>query len=119
MTDRRHVATSIWHCDPNAIVCPNDHLLAFYRTGYRGDLRRVAGHAFFECRECEPFTRFLILFIKDPSPMAVCYLLSKESFDEWNTSSEQTPPTPELLYRLTDPEGKSYNPHWRPPRNQR
>ena len=109
-------AAGIWHCDTNYIVCPGDHLLALYKAGYRADLRRVSGHAFMECRECNPISYFFALFAQQPSPMVICYLLSKDAYDEWSQSPEPTPPTPELLYRLRDPEGRSYNPMWRPPR---
>lgn len=105
-----------WHCDPNAIVCQSDHLLAFYKAGYRADLRRLGGHAFMQCRECEPATYFLALFVREPSPMVICYAISRESYDEWDKTAESTPPTPELLYRLRDPAGRSHNPYYRGPR---
>lgn len=117
--ERLPVATSIWHCDPNAIICVNDHLLAFYESGYRGDLRRMSGHAFFECRNCEPSTHFFALFTKEPSPMVTCYQLSRQSFNEWDKNPHQTPPTPELLHRLKDPEGRSFNPYYHPPTSKR
>jgi len=115
-----HVATVIWHCDPNAIVCQQgDHLMAFYETGYRADWRRISGHAFFQCRKCTPPQYFFACFTQYPHPMVTCYALSRESYEEWDKSDEPTPPTPELLYRLRDPDGKSYNPWWHPPRNSR
>ncbi len=119
-TERLPLGQRPWHCDPNAIVCEHEHLLAFYKAGYRADLRRLVGHAFLECRDCkEQFGRstyFLALFVRDPSPLVLCYPLSKESFDEWDKTNEPTPPSGELLYRLRDPQGRSHNPYWRPPR---
>jgi len=119
-TERLQVGTAIWHCDPNAIVCRNgDHLMAFYEHGYRADLRRMSGHAFLQCLRCDPHEYFFALFSSHPSPMVTCYALSKDSYDEWDRSPEPTPPTPELLYRLKDPEGRSYNPYYRPPSSKR
>lgn len=115
-TERVPLGQRPWHCDPNAIICQNDHLMTLYKTGYRADLRRLAGHAFFQCRECDPNSYFLAIFCREPSPLVLCYALSKESFTEWDKSSEQTPPSGELLYRLRDPDGRSHNPYWRAPR---
>lgn len=119
-SERVPVARNIWHCDPNAIVCERgDHLLAHYEQGYRADMRRMSGHAFLQCLNCKPHQYFFALFAQFPSPMVTCYELSKESYDEWDRTPEETPPTPELLYRLRDPEGRSYNPFFTPPRNKR
>lgn len=110
-------AESPWHCDPNFIVCRDDHLLTLYKTGYRADLRRMSGHAFFECRECSPTTYFLAVFAKlDGMATVICYSISRESYIEWDKGTEPTPPTPELLHRLHDPAGRSLNPYWRPAR---
>lgn len=115
---RVSLAAPPWHCDPNFIVCRDDHLLTLYKTGYRGDLRRLSGHAFFECRECSPApTYFLAVFAKvDGMASVTCYEIARDSYLEWDKTEEPTPPTPELLYRLFDPAGRSLNPYWRPAR---
>lgn len=114
--DRAPLGTTPWVCDPNFILCSEEHLLTLYKTGYRADLRRLNGHAFFECRECEPPTYFFARFSAAPDPMVMCYAISRESYLEWDRGDDPTPPTPELLYRLRDPHGRSHNPYWRPPR---
>jgi hypothetical protein len=113
--ERQAVATDIWHCDPNAIICRDDHLLTLYKTGYRADFRRMNGHAFVECQLCTPRSYFLALFTTQPSPMVTCDAIDHASYIEWDRSGDATPPSPELLYRLRDPQGRSYNPHYRPP----
>lgn len=120
-SDRLPLGQAPWHCDPNAIVCEHgNHLLAYYKAGYRADMRRLTGHAFFECRDCKEesghSSYFLAVFIRDPSPLVLCYALDKPSFDEWDKSNEPTPPTAELLHRVRDPQGRSHNPYWRPQR---
>lgn len=114
--DRVPLAAAPWHCDPNFIVCRDDHLFTLYKAGYRADLRRLSGHSFFECRECSPSSYFLAVFMSHPSPIVLCYSIDKASFLEWDKTNEMTPPTPELLYRLRDPAGRSHNPYWRPSR---
>ncbi len=113
---RQPVATTIWHCESNFLTCPNDHLLKFYETGYRADLRRVEGHAFFECKQCRPEpSYFFAVFVSRPSPMATCYEISKDSYVQWEKDAAATTlPTPEMLYQLRDPKGRSYNPHFKP-----
>ncbi len=107
---------TIWHCDPNMIVCRDGHPLLLYKSGYRGDDRGLVGHAFRRCMTCRPTTPFFALFIVHPSPLVVCYLLSEDSYEEWRTrGGDETPATQELLYLLRDPDGRSYNPNWRPP----
>jgi hypothetical protein len=76
----------------------------------------MSGHAFLACLDCKPHTYFFAHFITEPDPMVVCYAISKASFDEWELGNEVAPPTPELLHRLRDPDGLSYNPNWRPAR---
>lgn len=105
---------SIWHAYPNFVVCVNDHLLAFRKADYRADMRRMSGHAFLKCEQCAPATYFFAVFSTTPDLHVTCYAISKESYDEWTRSEEPTPPTPEILYRLRDPEGRSLNPLWRP-----
>lgn len=115
--ERVPLAQAPWSCDPNAITCKDDHLFAFYKAGYRGDFRRMSGHAFLECRECSPSTYFVAVFGKvDGIATVTCYPLNKESFDEWDRGAEPSPETSELLYRLQDPNGRSHNPYWRPHR---
>jgi len=113
---RHPVGTEIWSCYPNYLVCQNDHLLKYYETGYQADLRRMSGHSFFECRQCQPSTYFFAVFSTSPDPHVTCYALSRESFEHWNKTDEPTPPTPEMLYRIRDPQGRSYNPYWKGPR---
>lgn len=118
--ERIAVGTDIWHCDPNAIICQHgDHLLAFYDSGYRADLTRMNGHLFAKCVQCEPPCYFLGVFATLPSPMVTCYRLSEASYREWDRSNDPTPPTSELLYRLRDPHGRSYNPNFRPANTRR
>lgn len=114
--ERKPIGTSIWHTYPNFLVCQNEHLLKFYETGYRADMRRLSGHGFFECRQCQPSTYFLAVFSTSPDPHTTCYALSRESFEQWDKNPEPTPPTPELLYLIRDPAGRSYNPYWNGPR---
>jgi hypothetical protein len=115
------VGTAVWVCDPNFITCNphgegREHLLAFYEAGYRADLRRLNGHAFLECRQCKPPSFMFAVFTAVPSPMVTLYAIDQASYDEWIRTGEGTPSTPEMLYRLRDPQGRSYNPYWRPPR---
>lgn len=119
--ERVPLGATPWSCDPNAILCQDgDHLLAFYKTGYRADWRRISGHTFLQCVECDPPTFFCAVFGKvDGMATVTCYPIDKASFDEWDKGDEPTPPTPELLYRLRDPSGRRHNPHWQPPRNRR
>lgn len=112
--ERVPLGRPVWHCEPQAITCVNEHLLAFYEAGYRADFRNMSGHAFLQCQKCSPATFFLALFMRDPSPLVICYGLSKESYTEWDRRTEPTPGTGELLYLLRDPEGRSHNPLWRP-----
>lgn len=116
-----HLGQTPWMCDPNAIICMHDHLWAHYKADYRGDFKRLSGHAFLECRLCAPPTQFLAVFAKiDGIASTTCYALDKPSFDFWNTSPDPTPSTPELLYLVRDPHGRSHNPYWRPkPRQTR
>lgn len=115
--DRVPLARQPWVCEPNFIVCSDDHLLALYKAEYRGDFRRLSGHTFLECRDCKPSTYFLAVFAKiDGLATVTCYDLNQPSFIEWDRGNDPTPSTPELLYRLRDREGRSHNPYWRPPR---
>lgn len=115
--ERVPLAALPWVCDPNFILCREEHLLTLYKTGYRADLRRISGHAFFECRECAPPSYFLASISKmDGLATVTCYAIDRPSWEEWDKGSEPTPQTPELLYRLKDPDGRSHNPYWRPPR---
>lgn len=114
--ERLPVSKRLWHCDPNAIICElGDHLLAFYESGYRADMTRLSGHMFAKCAQCAPHCHMLLVFSPLPSPIVYCYRLSGESYTEWDRSQEPTPPTSELLYRVRDPDGRSFNPYWRPP----
>lgn len=98
----------IWHCDANFIICRHGHLLRFYEADFVVDQRRIDGHIFFGCKECEPTSFFFGVLTSRPSPMATCYAISRELFDEWQRSTADTLPTPEMLYKL------GYNPGWRP-----
>jgi hypothetical protein len=120
-SERVPVSTQNWQADANAIFCKSgDHLLAFYEAGFRGDMRRMTGHAFFQCRNCRPFSQFLAVFSKiDGLAEVRCYALNEESYKEWDSNQDATPPTPELLCKLRDPEGKSHNPYYLPPKPRR
>jgi hypothetical protein len=104
-----------WDCDALAILCENDHLLAFYLADWRFDLRRVSGHAFAACHKCKPPTYMLVVFAKvDGLANVTVYPLHEQSYREWSNGDEPTIGTSELLYRVKDPEGRSHNPDWRP-----
>lgn len=105
-----------WHCHPQAIRCEVGHIMTFYKTGYRADLRDMLGHAFLQCQNCAPPTFFFASWVREPSPIVVCYALSKESYDEWLARPGRTPETAELLHVLRDPEGRSHNSSWQAPR---
>jgi len=107
-----------WSCYTGFIVCSNAHLLRLLRTGYKGDIRDVAGHAFLECQQCDPSTFFLAVLSTSPDPHVTCYALSRDCYREWDRRppEQRTPNTPELLYLVRDPEGRSHNPSWRPPK---
>lgn len=117
---RHPVGKAIWVCESNYLTCnphaeAGEHLLRFHQTGYRADLRRVSGHAFLECKQCDPASFFFAVFTTTPSPMVTCYAISKESYEEYEKDpSATTLSTPEMLYRLRDPDGRSYNPYYRP-----
>ncbi len=107
----------VWHCDPNAIVCPAGHLWADYRSGYQSRWGQVAGHRFVGCRTCKPPIYFFVLYVSEPSFLAICHAISQEAYSEWNDrtrTGERTPPTLELLHLLRDPDGNSLNPNWKP-----
>lgn len=76
----------------------------------------MTGHAFLECQTCAPSTYFLALFVREPSPLVLCYAISQATYEEWTRSDEATPPTGELLHRLRDPQGRSHHPDYHPPR---
>jgi hypothetical protein len=103
-----------WYCDPNGVKCRHGHMLKLNRSGYSGDLRRLVGHAFFECKLCTTPTWFLAIFCREPSPLVLCYAITHEAYAAWTKTDELTPPTAELLYTLRDPNDRSYNPTWRP-----
>lgn len=117
------VARAAWTCYSNFVTCCPDeygkeHLLKLYESGYRGDMRRLSGHGFLECRQCQPSSYFLAVYSTTPTPIVTCYAICKEDYDTWvNDPSAETLPTPEMLYRLRDPDGRSYNPYWRPPKS--
>jgi hypothetical protein len=109
-----------WDCNPIALLCRQDHLLRFYLTEWRFDLRRLSGHAFAACHECAPPSYMMIVLAKvDGLAVATVYPIGKESYDEWERGEEPSPPTSELLYRLKDPQGRSHNPYWRPATTRR
>lgn len=112
-----------WVRNPNFLTCQHGHLLKFNdmregnAKGWRGDLRRLSGHAFFECKTCRPPTFFFAVFVTEPDPHVMCYALDEGAYREWDSDpSSVTLSTPEMLYQLRDPDGRSYNPNWRAPR---
>lgn len=113
------VATAPWTCESNFVLCTNKHLLSFNekRDGWRADMRRMQGHAFIECKKCQPPTFFFAVFVTKPDSHAVCYAINEASFRRWDTDPEAvTLSTPEMLFRLRDPDGHCFNPGWRPAR---
>jgi hypothetical protein len=117
-SDRPAVGTNVWQCYPNFIACQRgDHLWAHYKAGVRVDFRGMQGPLLIECRQCDPPQYYLAVFSMSQRTHVTCYELSKASYDEFNTRFEDAlPEIPELLYRLRAPDGRSYNPNWRPPR---
>lgn len=110
----RHVA---WSCYSNLVTCRAAHVLRYRETGFHADLRRLSGHAFFACHQCEPSSFFFALFVTQPSPAVLCYAISKASYDEWSRAPEgDTPETQQLLHLLNGPDGESLNPRWKQPR---
>ena len=105
------VHAPIWHCDPNAITCRNGHLFRLHKSDMVLDQRRIDGHIFQGCQQCNPTSFFFGVVTSRPTPMITCYAITREQFDYWNNSVEDALPTPEMLYRL------GYNPSWRPSRN--
>ena len=110
-----------WVAHPNYLVCPQGHLLRHFEKGegpargWRGDLRHLAGHAFFRCNTCQPVSFFFAVFVREPSPIVLGYLIAEEDFRWWQGDGGQvTLPTLEMLHRLHDPTGRSHNPEWRP-----
>jgi hypothetical protein len=109
-----------WTCYSNFITCRpdaggNEHLLKYGRSGFHADMRGLSGHAFFECKQCQPATFFFAVFHTAPDPYVVCYAIGEESFRLWDRDqSATTKTTPEMLHLLRDPEGRSINPNWRP-----
>lgn len=119
-TERLPVASGQWVCDPNAIVCAFcDSLLAYYASGFRSNRRDMSGHDWIMCKNCDPATYFLAVASPLPYPMVTCYPISRESYVRWDTAAGRSPPTPELLYYLRDPLGRSWNPYWQPASNRR
>lgn len=102
------VDSPIWHCDANHITCRHGHLLKFHAADYVVDQRRVDGHTFFGCKACEPTSFFFGVVTSRPSPMVTCYAITREQFQEWQLSTADPLPTPDMLHRL------GYNPQFRP-----
>lgn len=114
--ERAPVGNVVWTCDPRAVFCVNEHLYTFREAGMDRDHRRLSGHEFFRCRECDKPTYFFAVFSTSPDPHVTCYLISEDCWKEWMNSDESCS-TQEMLYRIRDPFGRSYNPTFRPPRN--
>lgn len=117
--ERRPVSTRRWECNPNHILCESgDHLLAYYESGYRRSSQGLSGHDWLQCRNCNPPCYFLAVCSTKPSPIVYCFAISRETYMEWESQND-TPPTDELLYHIRDPDGKSFNPYWRPASTRR
>lgn len=113
--ERLPIGTVIWTCQSNFILCPDDHLYTYHEQGMLRDMRRLEGHDFFKCTMCKPASHFFVVFSTSPDPHATCYLISPDCWKEWATDpSATTLSTPEMLHRLRDPAGRSYNPYFRP-----
>lgn len=119
-SDRLKVAQGQWVCDPNYVVCAHcDSLWTHHIQGFRVGLNDIAGAVPFMCDNCKPPTYFMAVFAPLPSPMVTCYPLSRDSYLHWDKHPGKFPPTAELLYYLRDPQGRSFNPYWRPPSHHR
>lgn len=109
-----------WVCYSNFLTCSPDgeeHLLRYKSAGFVGDVRGLEGHAFFSCTECRPATYFFAVFSKSPDPHATCYPISEIAFKQWSLDpTATTKTTPEMLWLLRDPAGRSLNPNWKGPR---
>jgi hypothetical protein len=104
-----------WTCDPRFILCPDEHLYMFRKTGMVRDMRRMAGHDFFRCEDCKPASHFFVVFSTSPDPHATCYLISEACWRQWiNDPNVETRSTQEMLYLIRDPKGRNYNPNYRP-----
>lgn len=106
-----------WVCDPRFITCPRDHLYSFKKQeGFSRDHRRLSGYEFFQCRQCAPATFWFAVFTTQPTPAAFCYEISESCWKEWMDDNAQLVlSTTEMLYLIRDPQGRSYNPTFRPP----
>lgn len=117
---RKPLGERPWDCNPLAIYCRNDHLLAFYEADWRFDARRLSGHAPAACYKCDPPTYMMVVFAKvDGMAVATVYAISLACWEEWTNGNEPSPETSELLYRLRDPHGHSHNPYWQPSTSRR
>jgi hypothetical protein len=105
-----------WLCQSNFLTCRAGHLFRVKDSGFRTDMRAIAGPTFWSCHKCEPPTYFLALYVRHPDPYAVCYRLSELSYKDWVEQPLVDMTTLELLHVLKDPDGNSLNPDWRPAR---
>jgi hypothetical protein len=101
------VDSPIWHCDANYITCRSKHPLRYHEADYAVDQRRIDGHIFYGCKSCEPTSFFFGVVTSRPSPMVTCYAITREQFQEWQSSTADSLPTPDMLFRL------GYNPSFR------
>lgn len=109
-----------WVTHPHYLVCRHGHPLRQFEKSdvahsrWRADLRHLCGHAFFRCFTCQPDSFFFAVFVREPSPAVWCYAIGAEDYSFWQgDGSDVTLPTLEMLYRLRDPDGRSYHPEWR------
>ncbi len=114
--DRSPLAQPPWHCAPQVVTCHAGHVFVHGKAGFYADMRDMLGHMFLICQNCQPPSYYFALFMREPSPLVLCYALSKDSYYYWQERSGRTPPTAELLYHLRDPNGRSHFPDWKPSR---
>lgn len=113
----RVTARSVWVCEANVLTCQHEHALVTHKSKFGLDQRRVDGHLFGYCQHCQPTTFFFGIVTSRPSPMVTCYAIDKAQYDRWQMDTDDPRSSPEMLYLLRGPDGRSYNPSWRPTRN--
>lgn len=102
----------IWYCHPNEITCRYGHVRRHAREGFHLDQRRVDGHLFVGCDQCQPTTFAFGIITSRPSPRIEFYAITKAQYDEWINTADDALELPldegretlDLLHRL------GYNP---------
>ena len=105
-------STAGYLTDANHVACPGDHLWHPCDRTCRVDFASIEGSMFWRCDRCRPASYVFVHFAPAPVPTAYCYPISLDSWAEWVQHEGALPPIHELLHRLRDTQGKSYNPHF-------